>query len=577
MAKQGNMAKNDPKHRASGGWRDRLEMWRARRKPVATDFESHPEPRSIGVYAKGKQLVAGQFGQKGGVAQPQATIWDVTFADAEARALSHGFGWLDDLAAVGGQTAMAKAQGWTFDWIARFGKGRGPGFRPELVGRRLIRWINHAPLLVQGRSPADEGIFLASLSAQVHFLSRRWSEASAGLNRVEALSALVIAGLILTGLSATVAPALSALAAHLEAEVDMGGGIASRNPEELLDLFTLLTWAEQALAEAGRPVPAELLSAMERIAPVLRALRHADGGLARFHGGGCGAEGRLDAALANAGIKPLPSAGMAMGYVRLTGGRTSIVVDAAPPSNRSALAHASIGAFELTSGRRPVIVSVGSGAPFGDKWKAAGRATAAHSTLGVEDISSSRFGPRGRGAFVTRADTTALRLFPGETGAGLHLAHNGWAKSHEVTHVRDLMLTHSGRLLTGTDRLTAAAPMRTRGGGRSKTGKDGLPFTLRFHLHPDVDARLDMGGAAVSLTLKSGEIWVFRHDGTANLTLDPSIYLEKTRMRARESLQIVLSGTARGLDSQLGWTLGKAQDTPLAIRDLEREDPASQI
>ena len=29
-----------------------------------------------------------------------------------------------------------------------------------------------------------------------------------------------------------------------------------------------------------------------------------------------------------------------------------------------------------------------------------------------------------------------------------------------------------------------------------------------------------MGGAAVSLTLKSGEIWVFRHDGSTILTLE---------------------------------------------------------
>jgi uncharacterized heparinase superfamily protein len=113
--------------------------------------------------------------------------------------------------------------------------------------------------------------------------------------------------------------------------------------------------------------------------------------------------------------------------------------------------------------------------------------------------------------------------------------------------------------------------------GQASGGSTGLPFSVRFHLHPDVDARLDMGGSAVSLTLKSGEIWVFRHDGATELALEPSIYLEKTRMRRRDSLQIVLSGTARGLDSQLGWTLAKAQDTPLAIRDLEREDPASQI
>ena len=59
--RQGNMAKGDPTHRKSGGWRDRLEMWRAGRKPVATGFETQPEPRSIGLYARGKQLMAGQF------------------------------------------------------------------------------------------------------------------------------------------------------------------------------------------------------------------------------------------------------------------------------------------------------------------------------------------------------------------------------------------------------------------------------------------------------------------------------------------------------------------------------------
>ncbi|MFM2350568.1 MAG: hypothetical protein RIR04_1534 [Pseudomonadota bacterium] len=570
------MAKGDPSHRKSGGWRDRFEMWRAGRKPVATGFENQPEPRSIGLYARGKQLMAGQFIVGGAVVeQPDTAIWDVPFADADVQRQTHGFGWLDDLAAMGSAKAQAKAQGWAFDWLARYGKGRGPGWQPQTVGRRLIRWINHAPLLLQGRSPADHAAFMASLSAQLHFLARRWPQATAGLNRVEALTAVITSGLVLTGLSAPVDPALSALAAHLEAEVDMGGGIASRNPEDLLDLFTLLTWVEQALAEVGRAIPPELLSAIERIAPVLRALRHADGGLARFHGGGRGAEGRLDAALANAGIKPLPSAGMAMGYVRLTGARTSIVVDAAPPAQGCALAHASLGAFELTSGRRPVVVSVGSGAAFGAKWRAAGRTTAAHSTLGVEDVSSSRLGPKGHGPFVTRADTTTLRLFPGETGAGVHLAHDGWAKSHGVVHVRDLMLTKGGRLLTGTDRLTAT--LDKRGAAQAAARKKGLPFTIRFHLHPDVDARLDMGGAAVSLTLKSGEIWVFRHDGSAKLALEPTIYLEKTRMRPRDSLQIVLSGTAWGLDSQLGWTLAKAQDTPLAIRDLEREDTASQI
>jgi uncharacterized heparinase superfamily protein len=307
-------------------------------------------------------------------------------------------------------------------------------------------------------------------------------------------------------------------------------------------------------------------------------LRHADGGLARFHGGGRGAEGRLDAALANAGIKAAPSAGMAMGFARLTGGRTTVVLDASPPPDGVA-AHASTNAFELTSGRRPVVVSCGSGTVFGAEWRQAGRATASHSTLAVEGFSSSRLGPGGEGQFVERAEVTTLRVLPGENGAGVHLAQNGWAATHGLSHVRDLMLTQDGRHLKGSDRLAALTTTEKRRFEKVLVASrgQGVKFAVRFHIHPDVDTRLDMGGSAVSLALKSGEIWVFRHDGTAKLALEPSIYLEKTKLRPRESLQIVLSGHAQDFDTQLGWTLAKAQDTPLAIRDLEREDPASQI
>jgi hypothetical protein len=86
-----------------------------------------------------------------------------------------------------------------------------------------------------------------------------------------------------------------------------------------------------------------------------------------------------------------------------------------------------------------------------------------------------------------------------------------------------------------------------------------------------------MGGAAVSVALKSGELWVFRHDGTADLTLEPSVYLEKGRLRPRASLQIVLSARVLDYACQIGWTLAKAQATPAAIRETDREDTDSDL
>ena len=568
-----------------GSLGNRLAMWRALRAAPAQGFVSQPEPRSIGIYARGRQLVAGNFQFAGQLVEaPGAMIWDIQLDDPALAEETQGFVWLDDLAALGDAQARGRAQGWTSAWIARFGSGQGPGWTPDLTGRRLIRWINHALLLLNGVDRAQSEAYYRSLSAQVVFLSRRWPHAARGLPRFEALTGLIYAGLALLGMQARVAPAVAALAVECDREIDAMGGIPTRNPEELLEVFTLLTWAEQALVEAGHIPPAALVAALERIAPSLRALRHADGGLARFHGGGRGMEGRLDQALAATGVKPGPAVGqgLAMGFVRMAEARTTLIVDAAsPPGDAAGLwAHASTAAFELTSGRRPLIVNCGSGAPFGSEWRRAGRATASHSTLTVEGYSSSRLqaGPMqsgaGREVLVDRAQVTALRQ--GEVPGGLHLylAHSGWSLTHGLTHGRDLLLSRDGRRLTGIDSMAALTPAERARFERLMTdGRlEGVGLSLRFHLHPDVDAAVDMGGAAVSLALKSGEIWVFRHDSGAKLTLEPSVYLEKGRLRPRPTLQIVLTTRAMTLETQIGWTLAKAQDTPLAIRDLDRDD-----
>ncbi|MCU0899617.1 MAG: heparinase II/III family protein [Cypionkella sp.] len=565
----------------AGGWRARLAVWRAARGPVAQGFTSAPEPRSIGLFARGRQLVAGNYLFAGHLVEAPGTgLWDIDPPDADFAAEVQGFAWLGDLAALGDAQARARAQGWTQDWIARYGAGRGPGWTPDLTGRRVIRWIHHAVFLLNGAERAQSDAFYRALTVQTRYLSRHWAKAAPGLPRFEALTGLVYAGLSLIGMEPLVGPAVAALATEAQREIDAGGGITTRNPEELLEVFTLLNWAALALTEAGHPVPQDHLAAIERIAPTLRALRHADGGLARFHGGGKGAEGRLDQALASAGVKPRPVAGQdrppAMGFVRLSAGRTTVVMDAAaPPGGRAGgSAHASTLAMEVTSGRRPMIVNCGSGAPFGTEWRRAGRATPSHSTLGIDGVSSSRFGSGSGDVLEERAAVLTLRQQGNEQGVAVHAAHDGWAVTHGLTHARDLALSADGRQLAGMDTLISLNPQGKARFERvlTATGLQGVAFSIRFHLHPDSDSTLDMGGNAVSIALKSGEIWVFRHSSHCKLALEPSVYLEKGRIKPRATKQIVLSGFAAEIETRIGWTLAKAQDTPLAIRDLDRED-----
>ena len=170
---------------------------------------------------------------------------------------------------------------------------------------------------------------------------------------------------------------------------------------------------------------------------------------------------------------------------------------------------------------------------------------------------------------------TASRLTMGTEGADLYLAHDGWLLSHGLTASRSLTLAQDGRRLSGVDALTAltAEARRRFEDVMTQTAMAGAGFAIRFHLHPEVDAALDMGGLAVSMALRSGEIWIFRFSGQAELSLQPSAYLETGRLNPRPCTQIVLHGEARGFETRIGWTLAKAKGTPLAIRDLEGVDP----
>jgi len=555
----------------------------ARARP-ATGFVSQPEPKTIGHFARGRQLVAGNFLFSGLLTEAKGgSIWDIAPDNDVVAEELHGCAWLDDLAAVGDAKARACAQAWVSEWITRFGNGRGAGWTPDLTGRRLIRWIQHGFFLLRGQEREANVAFYRSLGQQTIFLSRRWQATSPGLPRFEALTGMIYAGLSLEGMEQHVEPAVAALARDCGREIDETGGIPTRNPEELLEVLTLLTWAAGALRETDRQPPAAIITAISRIAPTLRALRHADGGLARFHGGGRGLDGRLDHALAAAGDRTRPTEGPHMGYARLNGGRTSVVVDAAPPPAGAASvnAHASTLAFELTSGRRPLIVNCGSGRTFGEDWRRAGRATPSHSTLCIEGYSSSRLGPPSRlvtsrqELLVDTPTEVQCHFSALHDGRRLELSHDGYRSTHGLTHARTLDLAVDGRGMVGEDFLTTLTDADQQRFERAldETALQGVPYALRFHLHPEVDATLDMGGAAVSMALKSGEIWILRHDGHANLAIEPSVYLENGRLSPRPSQQVVLSGRTMAYATRVRWSLAKAQDTPEGVRDLVTDDP----
>lgn len=535
---------------------DRLAARRAGRLATIPTLPPLPEPRGIGDFARGSRITTGRIRLGGEVIDLSGrSLWDAATTPA-AMAEAQTFHWLEDLAAVGDRTARGLAQDWTAAWIARH--GRGQGWTVAATAPRLLRLIDHAGLLTRTADPAPLALAIARQSL---FLARRAHAAPAGPPRLTALAALTTAALFLPDLALPLP--LDALGRDIDAAFGPHGEVPSRNPEGLLDLFTLLLRTAQTLAEADRTPPEPLLAAIARIAPTLRALRHADGGLPRFHGGDRGLDGRLDTALAASGIRARSQSPLHMGYARLSAGRTTLILDAAPPPP-GPLAQASTLAFELTSGRRPLITTCGPGDAFGPDWRRASRATPSHSTLCLDNHSSSRLAPD-----ADRLTETPRQVLCEQTplshGLRIEAAHDGWTRSHGLTHARKLDLSQDGRMLSGED-LLATLTDADRAAFDRASGGAGLGLTLRFHLHPDVTAIPE--GPTLALALRSGEVWLFHHEGPATLRLEPSVHLDSTRLQPRPAQQVVLSARAMSYATRIRWTLAKAEDTPHGLRDL---------
>ncbi len=534
-----------------------------------------PEPLWTGDDLMARQLASGLFRLGGGMVEARdQTPWTIEPPSPNWENSLQGFDWLDHAVAASEPADRIKLIGWLFDWIDRYGSGKGPGWRPDLTGRRLARWICHAPVLLNGAGSAKSKAFFRSLGRQTRFLRRRWSSAPAGLSRFQAAAGLVYAGLALEGAgSGLMKEGVDALDKTCKTTVGPDGGIISRNPEDLFEVFAILVWAAQSLRENGIEPSQGHTDAMTRIAPAIRAMRMGDGSLTRFHGGGGGNPERIDRALVASGLRPPTRIFECMGFHRISTARSTVVFDGGVvgKGDEAIGFHASAFCFEASVGRRPMIVNCGPGAAFGDEWRTASRATAAHSGLTIEDISSSRLIARRTGPPRLLGGTRNIACVREEDATGVRLiaSHDGYLGSHGLIHQRRLILTADGCDFRGEDSVTATGPdpQSAFDIAAGRMDKMAIPYTIRFHLHPDVEADMFLAGSAVRLRPLSGDLWVMRQLG-GDLTIEDSVFLDDQRAHPRATKQIVVRGEAKEYSGVVKWAFRRAEPGKPTPRDL---------
>ncbi len=537
---------------------------------LAAPFRKPAKPRLLatvlnplpGQKMAGTAIRAGHFLVHG----VKAPIAQIDFASAARMApplerAVHSFAWLADLEASAPRDQVVPvAERVLAAWLAANPSppsrpGKGPGWTVANAGTRELNWLVHAPLILSGNDKAQRARVLAAMNDTARWLDKNVGRAEDLLAEVAGWCGIVAAGLLLPDGKPRRLFGEAGLIKALGELVGDDGGILSRSPLGQMEVIALLVRLRACYNAVRRDPPAALEAILALLVPPLLALTHGDGSLGSWQGGWAVDAADVSALIAASGVRTRPLRDVRQwGYQRAVAQKSILQFDAAPPplAKHARSGCASTLAFEFSHQGQRIVVNCGGSACAGGlipvRLEQGLRATAAHSTLALDDVNSTAVLINGRiGSGVSEVEVDR-RTIAGEKLSGatrLEASHNGYVQRYGLTHRRILILRDEGSELRGEDLLIPA-------GGKGKSGK--VAFAIRFHLGPGIEVGLSEDGQGAGLALPDGSYWQFRAGG--QVTVEESIWADG-QGRPQPIQQLVLQGLVSRGGGNFAWLLKK--------------------
>ncbi|MCK5574687.1 MAG: heparinase II/III family protein, partial [Sphingomonadales bacterium] len=438
------------------------------------------------------------------------------------------------------------------EWLNHYSQWHKKAWRPDLIGSRLINWSLHAPLVLSTNDMVYRSLVLNCMAYQARHLAHVSLKGESGPRRIRTITGLIIAGHTMPNGGVWAKRGLNQLESQLNKLILADGGMATRNPHDLVhvarDLITLRAVMEWFSAE----VPEWIQIAFDRLVPFVKSMAHGDHRLAHFNGAYEGREEDLDEILNLSRAKGRAiSMAPHTGYQRLKRKRTLLLVDVGPPPREelSATCHLAPLAFELSDGKDRIVVNRGGtvrGHAQDIKAGYPNRHTASHSTLTINGSDAGTIGNRGDVTEGARA--VVFERNENDDGLWLDGWHDAYVKNFGLSHQRRLFLSTDGGDLRGEDLLL---PEKAGFFGTLR-GKTPKPVEVRFHLHPMCNASHTMDMSGIIIRTPTGHGWLFRSKG-GDITLEDDIYCQRPGEEQRTKM-IVLKTEADNTGLKLNWS-----------------------
>lgn len=456
----------------------------------------------------------------------------------------HGFDWLRDLRALGGNQGRKASRLMILNWIDQHYTWDEKTWRTDILGKRLSNWLAGYDFYGESADQEFQDTFLDLTVRQARHLMRTLPGKLTGIPLLNAIKGLTYCGLTLEGREDYLEQALTLLDDQIDKQILSDGGFVTRNPEDLHQAIRILIDIRSALRQGGYPSIEKIQHALDRSVPALRFFRHGDGKFSLFHHCQEGDDNALKQTVMQAGsrartLNSLPHSG----YERISMAKSLLIADVGKPASwpHDQKSHIAPLSFEFSHGRERIFVNCGTH-PTSHEWQDALRSTPAHNTLIIDDRNMCDL--HLDGSVVHRPKTIVVDRDDKRDSHLIDACHDGYVPVNGITHRRRFYMADKGNDFRGEDNLTCSLGLATE-----------HDIAIRFHLHPNVQVSLIKDGIEALLRLKNGTGWRFTAVG-GKLSLENSVYLGEGT-RPRKTKQLVIRGLMENDHKQFKWGLQK--------------------
>ena len=476
-------------------------------------------------------------------------LWEINEKDKIKFENLHSFLWL---AKLDRKNSKIITKDIIKGWINSFFNYHPKTWDMEITARRIIAWSSNTDITLEDSSEEYKEKFFLSLVKQSNFLAKNLNSLLYEPSKIICCAGIILSGMIFKENYSNFKIGIKELEKVIKNYFDENGFPKSRNPEEVFTCIKYLILIREWFKEAQKSIPDFLNEIIRKCGDCYKMLSCTNNQFPLFNGATEINNKDYDIFLKTLKYKFIDKNYEAADLIKIKKKKIEFYIDCGnpPPNNFAKYYQAGCLSFELISNKQKIICNSGYGKYLSPKLTSLSRSTAAHSTLYINDTSSSIFQ---KNKIINRVYGNSLiekhkiikkSYTEDKNFYSISASHNGYEKMFGYIHSRLVKISKNKDQIFGQDKLV-----------RSKIYSNPLVYFIRFHIYPGIKIVKTKAGNSVLISLLNGEGWLLKSE-ISNFKIEKNIFFgNKNKIINNESISI--SGNLNNEIISVNWKIEK--------------------